>query len=279
MDMVKIGKYNALEIVKIVDFGVYLDGGNGVEILLPSRYLNDVPHVGDVFDVFVYTDSEDRLIATTERPYLTVGEFGYLRAVQVNNVGAFLDWGLPKNVLVPFREQKLRMMQDRCYLVYVYLDDATKRVVASAKIEKFIGNKFPDYKRGTKVDILVYQQTEIGYKAIVDNLYSGMLYGNELYRDITPGERMEAYVKNVRDDGKIDLTLSGFAGDRVQQLADRIYGWMVENGGEVSLCDKSSPDEIKGVLSCSKKDFKKAVGQLFKARKIDLKPDGMKVVK
>lgn len=277
--MVKIGNYNTLEIVKIVDFGVYLDGGNGVEILLPSRYINEVPHVGDVLDVFVYTDSEDRLIATTERPYLTVGEFGYLRVVQVNSVGAFLDWGLPKNLLVPFREQKLRMIQDKSYLVYVYLDDATKRIVASAKVDKFIGNKFPDYKRGAKVEILVYQQTEIGYKAIVDNLYAGMLYENELYRSVNPGERLEAYVKTVRDDGKIDLTLSGSAGDRVQELADRIYKWMVSNGGEVSLCDKSSPEEIKKEMSCSKKDFKKAVGQLFKSRKIELLPNGMRIVK
>lgn len=279
ISMVKIGNYNTLQIVKIVDFGVYLDGGNGVEILLPSRYVSAVPHVGDMLDVFVYTDSEDRLIATTEEPYLTVGEFGYLQAVQVNNVGAFLDWGLPKDLLVPFREQKQRMIADNYYLVYVYLDDNSKRIVASAKIEKFIGNKFPEYKRGDKTDILVYQCTDIGYKVIVDNLYSGILYKNELFRPVKIGERMKAYVKTVRDDGKIDLTLSGFAGDRVLQLADKIYNWMVDSGGTVTMCDKSSPEDIKKELSCSKKDFKKAVGQLFKDRKIELLPEGMRIVK
>lgn len=275
--MVKIGNYNTLEVVKIVDFGVYLDGGNGVEILLPARYVEGVPHVGDMLDVFVYTDSEDRLIATTERPYLTVGECGYLQAVQVNSVGAFLDWGLQKDLLVPFREQRLRMVPDRDYLVYVYLDDNSKRVVASAKIEKFIGNKMPEYKRGAKVKALVYQKTEIGYKAVVDNLYHGMIYFNEVFRQVVIGETLEAYVKTVRDDGKIDLTLSGEITDRIQSLADRIYSWMQESGGQVSLCDSSSPDEIKRVLCCSKKDFKKAVGQLFKNRKIEILPDGMKI--
>lgn len=277
--MVKIGNYNTLEIVKIVDFGVYLDGGNGVEILMPTRYVKEVPHVGDMIDVFVYTDSEDRLIATTEHPYLTVGEFGYLRVVQVNNVGAFLDWGLPKDLLVPFREQKMRMAPERDYLVYVYLDDNSKRIVASAKIDKFLGNKMPEYKRGDKVNIIVYQRTDIGYKVIVDNMYSGLLYSNEVFRPVMIGEKVSAYVKTVRDDGKIDITLSGFAGDRVQSLADNIYDWMLASGGEVSLCDSSSPEEIKNTISCSKKDFKKAVGLLFKNRKIELFPNGMKIVK
>ncbi len=276
--MVKIGNYNTLEVVKIVDFGVYLDGGNGVEILLPSRYIEGIPHIGDKLDVFIYTDSEDRLIATTEHPYLTVGEFGYLHVVQVNNVGAFMDWGLPKDLLVPFREQKTRMVADRDYLVYVYLDDNSKRIVASAKIDKFLGNTMPVYKRGEKVNALVYQRTDIGYKVIVDNMFHGMLYHNEIFRNMVIGEVIDAYIKTVRDDGKIDLTLSGIITDRIGHLSEKILNKMVENGGYISLCDSSSPEDIKNTFSCSKKDFKKAVGQLFKNHKIEILSDGMKLV-
>ncbi len=276
--MVKIGNYNTLSVVKIVDFGVYLDGGNGVEILLPSRYISEIPHVGDMLDVFIYTDSEDRLIATTEHPYITVGEFGYLHVVQVNNVGAFMDWGLSKDLLVPFREQKVRMVADRDYLVYVYLDDNSKRIVASAKIDKFLGNKMPQYKRGDKVNVLIYQRTDIGYKVVVDNMFHGILYHNELFKEVSIGEVTNAYVKTVRFDGKIDLTLSGEIVDRIQQLAKKIYHQIKNNGGEISICDSSSPEEIKNAFSCSKKDFKKAVGQLFKNRRIEILSNGMKIV-
>ncbi len=180
--MVKIGDYNRLAVTKIVDFGVYLDGGNGVEILLPAKYIEGSPEVGQELDVFVYTDSEDRLIATTEHPFARVGQFAFLEVVDVNKVGAFLDWGLSKNILVPFSEQKSRMKEGGVYLVYVYLDNATKRVVATAKIEKYLGNVPAEYRRGQEVDALVWQHTPIGYRVIVDNLHNGMIYENELFR-------------------------------------------------------------------------------------------------
>lgn len=272
--MVNIGKYNRLKVVKLVDFGAYLDGGNGVEILLPAKYIGAPLNVGEEIEVFIYTDSEDRLIATTERPLATVGEFAYLEVVAVNKVGAFLDWGLLKNLLVPFSEQKVRMRPGMVYLVYVYLDDVSKRVAASAKIDKFIGNKFPVCHAGDQVKALVYQHTEIGYKCIVDNLYHGMLYDNELYDSMVLGDTVTAYVKQVRDDGKIDLTLKDRTVERIPELADKMLE-IITDCGKLELTDKSDPEIIKRQLHCSKKDFKKAVGLLLKTQKIQLLDDGI----
>lgn len=276
--MAEIGKFNTLKVVKVVDFGVYLDGGNNVEILLPARYLAHPMHIGDEIEVFIYTDSEDRLIATTEIPYIKVGEFAQLRVKQTNRVGAFMDWGLQKDLLVPFSEQRSKMREGGEYIVYAYLDDNTKRIVASSKIDKFVGNTLPEYKKGEEVNALVWQNAEIGYKVVVNNLHHGMIYHNELFRDLSVGEVVKAYVKNVRTDGKIDLTLSDKAQSRIGTLAEDIYQWLSMRGGESGLCDKSSPEEIKKIFQCSKKDFKKAIGQLFKEHRIVLNADGMKIV-
>lgn len=276
--MVNIGKYNRLPVAKIVDFGVYLDAGNGVEILLPARYIDRELKVGDDLEVFIYTDSEDRLIATTEKPFAEVGQFAFLEVVDVNSVGAFLDWGLPKNLLVPFREQKVKMREGGIYPVYVYLDDTTKRIVASAKLDKYLGNVVPDYKRGDEVTALVWQHQPIGYRVIIDNLHSGMIYENELFRNLEVGETVKAFVKNVRDDGKIDLTLSGNVIERVGKLADRIMEHVRLNGGEATISDKSSPEEIQAKFQCSKKDFKKAIGQLFREHRITFTDNGIRLV-
>ncbi len=276
--MVKIGKWNVLTVKKLVDFGVYLDGGDDVEILLPARYISEPLNPGDEINVFVYTDSEDRLIATTEHPFAEVGEFAFLQVVQVNKVGAFLDWGLAKDLLVPFREQKSMMRQGGIYPVYVYLDDASKRVVASGKIEKFMGNTLPRYRRGDAVKALVLRREEPGYKVVVDNLFSGMLYHNELFREIVIGETVDAYVKTVRPDGKIDLTLADRCEQRVSELAEEVYDYIVRQGGRIGVTDKSSPEEIKAVFSCSKKDFKKALGLLYKNHRIVIGDDGIELV-
>lgn len=271
--MLKIGNYNTLEVVKLVDFGVYLDGGNGLEILLPTRYIDKPLHIGDNIEVFIYTDSEDRLIATTLRPLATVGEFAFLRVQQVNKIGAFVDCGLAKDILVPFREQKMRMIQGRNYLVYLYLDDASKRIAASSKIEKFLNNTYPEYKKGQPVQALVYRKNEIGYNVIVNNLHSGMIYDNEIFTNINIGDYVTAYVKNVRDDGKIDLTLSDQIENRIDALSERILKYMMINNGSLGVNDNSSPEEIKATFGCSKKDFKKAIGNLYKARKIKIEND------
>lgn len=275
--MVEIGKYNNLKVVKIVEFGVYLDGGNNVEILLPKRYITSPLQVNDIISVFIYTDSEDRLIATTEKPRICVGEFGFLTVKQTTKIGAFMDWGLSKDLFVPFREQRTKMIDGQDYIVYAYLDNNTKRIVASSKIEKYIGNTIPRYDRGEPVDVLVYQLTEIGYKVIVNNLHHGMIYHNENFKEIKIGDKIEAYVKGVREDGKIDITLSDKAVNRVGVLSEQIYDWLVKNGGETDICDKSDPDRIKQIFACSKKDFKKAIWLLYKELRIVIGSDGIKL--
>lgn len=276
--MIKIGNFNTLKVLKLVDFGAYLDGGNNIEILLPSKYIIKPLQIGDTIDVFIHTDSEDRLIATTETPLIKVGEFAYLRVKQTTQFGAFLDWGLSKDLLVPFREQKTRMKDGEEYLVYAYLDDTTKRIVASSKIEKFLGNKYPCYKNGDTVEIIVYSQTEIGYKVVVDNLFQGMLYYNEIFQDINIGDKLNAYIKSIRPDGKIDLTLSDKAINRICLLSEKIYHWIRIHGGETTICDKTNPEIIKGTFSCSKKDFKKAIGLLYKEQRIEISDKGIKVL-
>lgn len=278
--MVQLGKYNSLAVVKNVDFGAYLDGGDGVEILLPARYISSPLQPGDIVDVFVYKDSEGRLIATTEHPYATVGEFAFLQVSAVNNIGAFLDWGLPtKELLLPFREQKSRLREGMVIPVYIFVDDTTKRIVASAKIEKFIGNVLPDLKPHTPVKALIYKRTDIGYKAVVDNLYHGMIYANEIYSPLEIGETIPAFVKAVRPDGKIDLSLTGTENDRVNELSERILSRLHTVPDHfLPVGDSTSPDAIREMFQCSKKDFKKAIGHLYSSRTISIGNGGIKLV-
>lgn len=273
--MIKIGKTNNLKVVKKVDFGLYLDGGESGEILLPKRYVDESMEVGDELDVFIYCDSEDRLVATTEKPLIEVGEFGLLKAVEVNRVGAFMEWGLQKDLLVPFREQSQEIRVGGSYVVYAFLDNATKRIVGSTKLNKYVGNRIPRYSEGDTVDILAVHKTDLGYKVIVDNLFWGMIYNNDLFDPLSPGDRIPAYVKTVREDGKIDVTLRERGGERVFQLANRIMGYLRDAGGEMALSDSSSPDEIKAVFQCSKKDFKKALGYLYKKGRILIADGGV----
>lgn len=262
--MIKIGKNNILKVVKRVDFGLYLDGGEFGEILMPQKYVAEGTEVGDEVEVFIYCDSEDRLVATTERPFVYVGEFGLLKAVSVSGIGAFMEWGVMKDLLVPFREQAERIEEGKSYIVYAYLDNTTKRIVGSTRLNKFLGNRIPRYAAGEQVDVLIVKRTDLGYKVIVDNLFWGMIYFNDLFDPVSVGDRLPAYVKLVREDGKIDVTLREYGGERVFQLAYRIVGYLRDNGGRMTICDTSSPEEIKAVFQCSKKDFKKALGYLYK---------------
>ncbi len=273
--MIKIGNYNILRIARFVDFGAYLADDDNNEVLLPSRYVPDDAAVGDEIEVFVYTDSEDRIVAVTDRPYAQVGEFAFLQVAEVNRFGAFLEWGVPKHLFVPFSEQRPRMQAEGIYPVYLYLDHITKRVVASAKLEKFLGNVIPEYRLGDKVTALVWQHTPIGYKVIVDNLFQGMIYDNEIFAPLELEQTVTALVKAVRDDGKIDLTLGDKAAARVSDLAEDIIEKLREHGGSIGISDSSSPDEIKAIFHCSKKDFKKAVGKLYKERRILLEDGGI----
>lgn len=278
--MLQIGKYNRLTIVRFVDFGAYLDGGDDIEILLPAKYVDDNAVIGDEIEVFIYTDSEDRLIATTEKPLAIVGEFAYMKVSDVNDIGAFLEWGIPgKDLLVPFREQRALMKKGGIYLVYVFLDNASKRVVASAKIERYLGNSYPNIKQGQNVEALVYAKTELGYKCIVNNLFQGMLYANELFRPVELSTKIDAYVKRVRNDGKIDLTLSGATGERINTLAEEIYLKLIQSNGKLKVSDKSSPELIKQMFHCSKKDYKKAIGLLYKMQRIRINEDSIEALK
>lgn len=277
--MVKIGKYNRLKVVKNVDFGTYLDGGDAGEILLPARYVSEPLQPGDEIEVFIYRDNEGRLIATTEHPFAQVGEFAYLQVTDVNRTGAFLDWGLMKQLLLPYSEQTMKLCRGMVILVYVYLDDASKRIVASAKIDSFLGNRMPRYHQGEPVKALVYKHNELGYKAIVDNLYHGLIYESDLYKPLVVGKEVTAYIKNVRDDGKIDLIMSGSKDGRVDTLADRIMEHLsAEPQGFLPLTDSSSPEAISHVFECSKKDYKKALGKLYRERRIVIEDDGIRKV-
>ena len=277
MDFIRLGDYNRMTVVKTVDFGVYLDGGEEGEVLLPARYVPDGCKEGDELEVFVYLDNEERLVATTQTPLAKVGDFAYLETAWVNEYGAFLNWGLMKDLFCPFREQKMKMEKGKSYIVYVHIDDESHRIVASAKIDKFLDNRPADYHQGDPVEILIAQRTDMGYKVIIDNLHSGIIYHNEIFKEINIGDRMEAYIKSVREDGKIDVTLADRADRRTMELADKILMHLMSHGRRMTLTDKSSPEAIKSAFECSKKDFKKAIGYLYKKKIISLQSDSIEL--
>ncbi len=266
--MAEIGKINNLEIVKEVDFGVYLDGEEDGEILLPKRYVPEGAGIGDVLEVFIYLDSEDRIIATTEKPLATVGEFAFLEVVAVTPFGAFLNWGLPKDLLVPFREQWQKMEVGRSFVVYIYLDHESKRIVASSKVEKFLDNLPVEFEVGEEVDLMIFGETELGYKAIVDDISTGILYKNEVFQTVKTGQLLKGYVKKIRDDEKIDLSLQKPTVGRFDEFTEKVLSFLKENDGSMPLTDKSPPEVIYETFGMSKKNFKKAIGALYKKRMI-----------
>ncbi len=267
----KIGEYNDLRINRMVDFGAYLIDEDTHEVLLPKRYLTPEMKVGDEIKVFVYNDSENRPVATTETPHAVVGDFALMRVKAVNKVGAFLDWGLAaKDLLVPFSEQRVDMQAGRSYIVRVYLDPASQRIVASAKLAKFLNQSEPEYYHREKVEVLVVQRSDLGYRVIINNAHWGQIYQNETYQDVNIGDRFTAFVKQVRPDGKIDVTLAKIEKMRVDDLADRILDYLGAHNGEMAFTDKSDPEDINKTFNCSKKDFKKALGLLYKQQKVTL---------
>ena len=270
-----LGQVNTLTVVKSVDFGMYLDGGEAGEILLPQRYVPQGCQPGDELDVFIYLDSEERLIATTQMPLAVVGDFAYLKVVWVNNYGAFLDWGLMKDLFVPFREQKIKMQKDRSYIVHLHIDEETYRIMASAKVERFLSEEFPPYQEGEEVEILVWQKTELGFKVIVDNQFAGLVYDSEVFQYIHTGDRLKAYVKQVREDGKLDISLQKHGKAAVTDFSAVLLNYLKEHSGRTSLGDKSPADAIYAEFGVSKKVFKKAVGDLYKRRLIVINEDGL----
>ena len=261
--MAQLGKYNELKVVKCLDFGVYLDGQELGEILLPTSQVPPNTKVGDGLEVFLYRDSEDRLIATSKEPFATIDQFAVLRVVTVDKVGAWMDWGLDKHLLVPFREQKQDMEAGKQYLVYVYIDHESQRIV-----DKFLDNIPPEYEENQEVDLLISNQSEIGYVAIINHTHSGMLYKNEVFQPLKRGQKLKGFIKKVRPDDKIDLTLQKPGYDKIGTMAENIRKLLIKHKGTLPYGDKSSPEEIYGFFQMSKKDFKKAIGLLYKQKKI-----------
>ncbi len=262
--MVEIGKFNTLTVVKVVDFGVYLDGGERGEILMPKEYVPENCCPDDEVKAFVYFDSEDRIVATTEQPYVQVGEFACLKVVAVTSVGAFLDWGLRKDLLVPFREQREPLVEGKSYLVYAYFDRSSDRIVATTKIEKYLDQVFPDYQPNQEVDLLIARRSDLGYNVIVNNLHWGLVYQNEIFQPLKIGQRMKGYIKEVREDEKIDVALQPTGYGKIEGLAKVVLDKLEDYGGILDLSDKSDPEAIYKVFGCSKKNYKKALGTLLK---------------
>ena len=276
--MVKIGKYNTLKIVKDLDFGVYLDGGDGLEILLPARYVPKNVKPGDEVEVFIYHDNEGRLIATTAKPLAQAGEFQFMEVKSVNNTGAFLEWGLMKDLLVPFKEQKMPMREGRWYLVYVHVDHVTGRIVASARIDKYLDNVIPNYSFNQEVDLLVAEDTEIGYKVSINNTHWGLVYHSEVFQRLEKGEHLKGYIKEVREDEKIDVSLTPLGYKKVEGIAKTILDSLKAQGGYVAVHDKSEPELIYSLFRCSKKAFKQAIGALYKQKIIDIETEGIRLI-
>jgi hypothetical protein len=283
--MLKLGDYNTLKIVKRVDFGLYLDGGDEGEILMPKRYVSPSMQIGDEVEVFIYLDQDERVVATTEKPLAKVGEFACLEVAWTNQYGAFLHWGLMKDLFCPFREQKKRMETGRRYIVYVKEDEESHRLMATAKVDKFIQpsllNTSADEKpllHGDVVDCLVWQKTDLGFKTIVNNRYQGQLYDNQLFQPLHTGDRFTAYVDHVRTDGKIDLTLQPTGHRHTLDFAETLLRYLHENGGRCDLGDKSPAELIADRFKVSKKTFKKAVGDLYHRRLITISDEGIELV-
>ncbi len=276
--MIEIGYSNKMTILRECPNGLMLNGEDLGEILMPKRYVTPDMKVGGKVEAFVYTDSEDRLVAITDMPIAHVGQFAWLECVQTSKVGAFLDWGLEKDLLLPFSEQKDRPSVGRKCFVYIYLDQNTNRIVASQKLNKFLDPRDPEYYHGERVEIFIHQRTELGYKVIVDNAHWGMIYNSEMFRPVHSGEYTYGYVNKIREDNRIDVMLEKSSAKLVDSSEEAILQKIQYNGGYLPYSDKSSPDDIMRVFGISKKVFKKAIGGLYKQHLIVIEDGGVRVV-
>ena len=278
--MISLGNYNTLRITRFTQHGAYLDGGNVGEILMPQKYLNPRMRIGDKVEVFVYLDQGERLVGTLETPLARVGDFAFLRVAWVNEFGAFLDWGLMKDLFVPFREQKMPMQQGRSYLVHIHIDPETQRIVASAKVERYLQRATTGrYHRGQEVEIVIQQKTPLGFKCIADNRCPGQLYDNQIF-DVQPhaGDVFTATVVNVRPDGKLDLSLQRIGKGRFRDFAEQLREALQQAGGSLPVSDHSSPEELQQRFGVSKKTFKRAVGTLYKNGELLISPNKITLI-
>ncbi len=275
--MIDIGKYNELEIRRQTSVGLFLGDEIEEDVLLPNKYCPENFELKDKLRVFVYRDSEDRKIATNLEPKILLHEFAFLRVVSVDKIGTFLDWGLEKDLMVPFKEQRQKMEVGRWYVVYMDIDSETDRLYASNRIGKRLQNKILTVKEGDEADLLVYHKTDLGYSVIINNIHKGLIFANEAFRELNIGEKLTGFVKKIREENKIDISLQaqGYLNYNETNVG-LIYNKLVENNGFLALNDKSSPEEISTLLGISKKAFKKAIGALYKAKKISIEKDGIK---
>jgi uncharacterized protein len=273
-----IGKFNKLRVVKDFDFGLYLDGAELGEILLPRRYVPEGCTTDNEVDVFIYFDSNDRIISTTEIPLAQVGEFAFLHVKTVDEFGAFLEWGLMKDLLVPFREQKVPLTKGRSCVVYVFYDGKSNRIAASAKVEKHLNLTPPDYSVGEEVDLLIWKATDLGYKVIINHAHQGILYANEVFQELAVGQKMKGFIRKVREDLKIDVGLfpSGYA--NIKQYSDTVINYLEHQGGYADISDKTPAEIIHSLFGISKKTFKKILGDLYSQRIIMIEKEGIRLV-
>ena len=252
------------------------DEGN--DVLLPNKYVPEEFEIGDYLDVFCYLDHEERIVATTLVPFVTVDQFQLLQVAEVNEYGAFMDWGLEKHLLVPFREQRNKMQEGQWYVVYCYLDEKTDRLVASNKLDRFLSNDDLTVKAWDEVDLVVTRLTDLGWEVIINHRHKGLVYANEVFKKVAIGDKLKGYIKTIRDDNKLDVSLQPIGYKSLEPAANLIYDKLVSNGGVLNLHDKSDPEDIKRMLQMSKKTFKKGIGALYKERKIEIKPDSIKLL-
>jgi len=273
---VDIGRFNKLKIIKLVDFGVYLDGGEDGEILLPRKFVLENAQIGDEVDVFICYDSEDRLMATTTTPQAQVGEFALLTVVAATKVGAFLAWGLDKDLFLPFSEQLYNIRPGDQVVVAVYLDN-TDRIASSMRIERFFDSEPGQYEIGQAVDLMIYNKTDLGFKAIINSRHSGILYFNEVFHPLKNGEKVRGFIRNIRDDGKIDLGLQKTGHQGAEDVGPKILDLLQKNNGFYPLTEKTPPEKIYALFGVSKKKYKIALGGLYKQRKINIEDDGVRI--
>ncbi|TDB64645.1 CvfB family protein [Arundinibacter roseus] len=276
--MLFIGKYNNLTIARRTTVGLFLEDVQGEEVLLPNRYVTDDMQLDDPITVFVYNDSEDRPVATTEKPYIVRNEFAWLEVKEVNAMGAFLDWGLLKDLFVPFREQPQPMRVGERYVVFLYLDHQTNRLLASAKVNKFLENERLTVAEGDEVNLLVWERTDLGYNVVVNNYHKGLVYHNEIFQKIQVGDRLKGFVKKIREENKLDISLQKVGVERFEPIAEKILELLRKHDGFLPLHDGSSPDEIYAALEMSKKNFKKSIGNLYKKGVITFEETGIRLV-
>jgi predicted RNA-binding protein (virulence factor B family) len=276
--MANIGQRNMLPILRSAPPGYYLDGGSHGEILLPGRYIPKGVIPGGIMDVFVYRDSEDRLVATTETPHVMVGQFALLRVISVNpRIGVFLDWGLEKDLLLPIREQSLPLQAGDWIVVRVALDEKTDRIIASTRLNRYLNLVPPTYAEGQAVNLLVIDESPLGFNVIVEHAHRGLLYHSDLAGPLNPGQPLEGFVRAVRPDGKIDVALDRVGYRRIGPVTDQILEALKDSGGQLPYHDDSSPEDIRAVFGVSKKAFKQAIGALYRDRKIQIAKDGIRL--